>query len=203
MLVDRLVEKNDKLVLLCSECNNEIGIYQANRGRTISFCEECIKKHRRERDKKYYEKTNYWSSPQYKAYCKKKRGLNKFNGKYPRYSSHIYKGTNGKGHVPNFEREQQIVRRMKNYTFKFGSDIVFGSFIDDCGAFDKRINNKDDLEYYQRDGFIMFPIDNCECPICKNEVFIKSYPPHSYDYDTDGFIIIHCANCGFVLNDKE
>jgi len=200
MLENRLIMKGDKLHLLCSKCGDIIGIYQANRGRPIQFCDTCIKKHRREKDKKYYEKTDYWSSPQYKRYKEGKREINKLNGKYPRYSQHIYRGDNGNGHIPNFQREQEIVRRMKNFTFKFGSDQVFGNFINDGKIYDRKIENGEDLTYHQRNAtFSIFPIDNYECPVCKNEVFIKSYPIHSYDYNTDGFVMIHCANCGVVV----
>lgn len=200
MLKNRLVIKNGKLILLCSECNNEIGAYREH-GRIKTFCDDCLKKHNGKKNKKYCDRVNYWSSPQYKTYCKKKREMNKFNGKYSQYSSHPYRGNNGKGGEINFERERQIVRRMKTTTLKFGSDTVFGSFIDDCKAFDKKVDNKDDLDDCQRNGVIEVYInDKYQCPICKNEFFIKFHPPHSYEYDTDGFIMVHCSNCGLVVN---
>ncbi|GAG80007.1 unnamed protein product, partial [marine sediment metagenome] len=54
LLKNRLILKEDKLFLICDECGNEIGAYQSNRGRTKSFCDDCLKKHRREKDKNYF-----------------------------------------------------------------------------------------------------------------------------------------------------
>jgi len=68
MLSDRLVIKDGKLMLLCVECGEDIGIYQSDRGRIKQFCEDCIKKHRREKDKRYYKKTNYWASEKMREY---------------------------------------------------------------------------------------------------------------------------------------
>lgn len=67
----RLMYDGNKLYLICSECRGEIGVYQANRGRLKQYCEKCIKKHIKERNKKRCKrlvKEGYWASEEMKKY---------------------------------------------------------------------------------------------------------------------------------------
>jgi len=202
MLEGRLIQRGEKLILLCKQCKNEIGIYQSTFGMPKQYCNICIKKHRRKKDEEYYKKTNYWSTKQYREYRRKKRAIKKFNGKPSfYYSQHIYRGNNGKTGKANFQRESEIVKKMKNNIFKFGNGVVLGNFINASVCFNKKIGNKEDLNYYQRKEYIIYSPKNFKCPVCKNKTIIIPEPPHSYDYDKDGFIIKMCANCCLVLED--
>ena len=161
----------------CTECGKIVIAKSLKK----QFCGDCIRKHR-------INKVERWKN-------KNKRKVSEY---YMYYNIFRRKGTGSLGsHRRNdLDLERKMVRNEKIRIFKNGSGWVS--------------NKKDKILFWKKkligDKHYSFAFhelifdSELVCPICESGIITKPDPIHSYDYNSDGFVMRFCTNCCNVVD---